>query len=138
MIGLLTEAASVKVATPITQTPSELTGHDRGLPVYERGVNFPNPWPAGVWRLRDIVDYESIASESLVHLAAAERERYVRDFVTLGRREIAMGKSDSVKAWEIPFAQRDPSAVVQMITALERSGVELRVDRFGRESGQVA
>ncbi|HEV7706321.1 MAG TPA: M14 metallopeptidase family protein, partial [Gemmatimonadaceae bacterium] len=32
MIGLLTEAASVKVATPIVQVDSELTGHERGLP----------------------------------------------------------------------------------------------------------
>jgi len=41
MIGLLTEAASVKVATPIVQVDSELTGHERGLPKYERTVDFP-------------------------------------------------------------------------------------------------
>lgn len=127
MIGLLTEAASVKVATPITQTEMELTGHDRGLPVYERGVNFPNPWKAGLWTLRDIVDYELIASESLVHLASAERERYVRDFVTLGRREIAMGESDSVKAWEIPNDQRDPGAAMAMEGALALGGVEMEM-----------
>ncbi len=125
MIGLLTEAASVKVATPIVQVDSELTGHERGLPKYERTVDFPNPWKAGRWTLRDIVDYELIASEALVHLASAERERYVRDFVTLGRREIAMGKSDSVKAWEIPFKQRDPSAIDAMTTALMLGGIEL-------------
>ncbi len=47
MIGLLTEAASVKVATPIVQVDSELTGHERGLPRYERSVNFPNPMEGG-------------------------------------------------------------------------------------------
>jgi len=125
MIGLLTEAASVKVATPIVQADSELTGHERGLPRYERTVNFPNPWKAGRWTLRDIVDYELIASEALVHLASAERERYVRDFVTLGRREIAMGESDSVKAWEIPYNQPDPSATEQMISALVLGGIEI-------------
>ena len=125
MIGLLTEAASVKVATPIVQVDSELTGHERGLPTYERSVNFPNPWKAGRWTLRDIVDYELIASEALVHLASRERERYVRDFVTLGRREIELGKSDSVKAWEIPIAQRDPSAVWRMADALSLGGIEL-------------
>ena len=125
MIGLLTEAASVKIATPITQVDSELTGHERGLPKYERTVDFPNPWKAGRWTLRDIVDYELIASEALVHLASMERERYVRDFVTLGRREIAMGKSDSVKAWEIPRNQRDPSAAKAMVDALTLGGVEL-------------
>jgi len=125
MIGLLTEAASVKVATPITQVDSELTGHERGLPKYERTVDFPNPWKAGRWTLRDIVDYELIASEALVHLASAERERYVRDFVTLGRRQLAMGESDSVKAWEIPNAQRDPSAATRMINALIEGGIEV-------------
>lgn len=125
MIGLLTEAASVKVATPITQVDSELTGHERGLPKYERTVDFPNPWKAGRWTLRDIVDYELIASEALVHLASSERERYVRDFVTLGRRQIAMGESDSVKAWEIPWKQRDPSAVGRMADALSMGGVDL-------------
>jgi Zinc carboxypeptidase len=124
MIGLLTEAASVKVATPIVQTDSELTGHERGLPRYERTVDFPNPWKPGRWTLRDIVDYELIASEALVHLASTERERYVRDFVTLGRREIAMGESDSVKAWEIPWKQRDPSAGNEMMKVLSLGGIE--------------
>jgi Zinc carboxypeptidase len=127
MIGLLTEAASVKVATPITQVDSELTGHERGLLKYERTVDFPNPWKAGLWTLRDIVDYELIASEALVHLASTERERYVRDFVTLGRRQIAQGESDSVKAWEIPEMQRDPSAAMRMEVALMLGGVELSV-----------
>ncbi|MDQ2931328.1 MAG: M14 family metallopeptidase [Gemmatimonadota bacterium] len=125
MMGLLTEAASVKVATPIVQVDSELTGHERGLPKYERSVNFPNPWKAGLWTLRDIVDYELIASEALVHLASSERERYVRDFVTLGRREIAMGESDSVKAWEIPIRQRDPGAAVLLANKLELGGIEV-------------
>ncbi|MEO6211758.1 MAG: hypothetical protein ABIQ10_16735, partial [Gemmatimonadaceae bacterium] len=125
MMGLLTEAASVKVATPIVQVDSELTGHERGLPKYERSVNFPNPWKAGLWRLRDIVDYELIASEALVHLASSERERYVRDFVTLGRRQIAMGESDSVKAWEIPFRQRDPSAAETMAKILTLGGINI-------------
>jgi zinc carboxypeptidase len=124
MIGLLTEAASVKVATPIVQVDSELTGHERGLPKYERSVNFPNPWKAGRWTLRDIVDYELIASEALVHLASAERERYVRDFVTLGRRQLELGKTDSVQAFEIAREQRDPTAVQELMHVLALGGIE--------------
>jgi hypothetical protein len=125
MIGLLTEAASVKVATPIVQADSELTGHERGLPKYERTVDFPNPWKAGRWTLRDIVDYELIASEALVHLASTERERYVRDFVTLGRRQLELGKTDTVKAFEIARQQRDPTAVAEMLHVLTLGGVEV-------------
>ncbi len=89
MIGLLTEAASVRVATPIQQEASSLSGHSRGLPKYEQRVNFPNPWPGGWWRLRDIVDYELIAAEALVQLASGKRADFVRGFVDLGRRQIA-------------------------------------------------
>ena len=49
----------------------------------------------------------------------------MRDFVTLGRRQIAMGESDSVKAWEIPLKQRDPSAAGKLAEALSLGGVEL-------------
>jgi hypothetical protein len=125
MIGLLTEAASVKIATPITQTLTDLKGHQRGLPRYEPTVNFPHPWPGGVWRLRDIVDYELIAAEALVKLAARERESYVRNFVALGRRQISLGKTDSIKGYEIPFAQHDRSAVWELTRVLTAGGVEL-------------
>jgi len=36
MVGVITEAASVRIATPITQDTSQLRGHARGLPKYER------------------------------------------------------------------------------------------------------
>ena len=108
MIGLLTEAASVKVATPIVQVDSELTGHERGLPKYERSVNFPNPWKAGRWTLRDIVDYELIASEALVHLAELGARAIRARLRDVGAATDRDGESDSVKAWEIPFKQRDP------------------------------
>ena len=49
------------------------------------------------------------------------------DFVTLGRREITQGESDSGKAQEIPTAQRDPSAAIQRESALALGGVEMSV-----------
>ncbi|MHC4146958.1 MAG: M14 family metallopeptidase, partial [Planctomycetota bacterium] len=50
--GLLTEAASVLIASPIFQRKSELTGSRRGMPNYAIATNFPDPWPGGWWRLR--------------------------------------------------------------------------------------
>jgi hypothetical protein len=124
MIGLLTEAASAKVATPVTQSAADLKGHQRGLPHYEPTVNFPHPWPGGVWRLRDIVDYELITAEALVKLAARERDSYVRNFVALGRRQVELGKTDSIKGYEIPLSQRDPSATRTLLKVLAEGGVE--------------
>src|SRR4029450_9441132 len=91
MVGVITEAASVRIATPIVQDTSQLRGHARGLPKYERRINFPNPRPGGTGRLRDIIDYELIAAEALVRLASEQREDYVRSFVAMGRRAIDAG-----------------------------------------------
>ena len=55
--GLLTEVASVRLATPVEVEPGELSGGSKGLIEYRQQTNFPNPWPGGVWRLRDIMDY---------------------------------------------------------------------------------
>lgn len=123
MVGLLTEAASVNIATPITQDTAKLTGHSRGLPKYERRVNFPNPWPGGVWRLRDIMDYELIASEALVRMAATQRETYVRNFVRMGRRQLALG-AQAPYGWRIPKQQWDPGAARQLVDVLAVGGVE--------------
>jgi hypothetical protein len=125
MIGLLTEAASVKVATPITLDSADLKGHSRGLPRYERRVNFPNPWPGGTWRLRDIVDYELIAAEALVKLASDQRGEYVRNFVQLGRKQVELGRTQAPYAYEIPRAQPDPSAVARLVEVLRVGGVEV-------------
>ena len=124
MIGLLTEAASVKIATPITVQPNELAGHDRGLPRYERRVNFPNPWPGGSWRLRDIMDYELIAAEALVKLASDQRGEYVRNFVTLGRKAVAAGARGDPYAYRVS-AGRDPEAARRLLEALRYGGVEM-------------
>ena len=125
MIGLLTEAASARIASPIEIDSARLRGHARGLPRYERRVNFPNPWWGGTWRLRDIVDYELIAAEALVRLAAERREELVRNFVALGRRQVEMGRTQSPRAYVIPSEQWDPSAAEQLVDVLRLGGVEV-------------
>ena len=125
MIGVITEAASVRIATPIEQDTSKMRGHARGLPKYERRVNFPNPWPGGVWRLRDIIDYELIAAEALVKLASEQREDYVRNFVTMGRRAIETGQTQAPYAFMIPAGQPDVGAVERLIDVLRVGRVEV-------------
>ncbi len=128
MIGLLTEAASVRVATPIQQQASALRGHARGLSKYEQRISFPNPWPGGWWRLRDIVEYELIAAEALVQLAASKRADFVRGFVELARRQIALGKNSKPVAFSIAKQQRDPGAVQALVDVLRIGGVEVQQD----------
>ncbi len=62
VVGLLTESASVRMATPVRIEENELRGGRKGLPEYRKQVNFPDPWPGGWWHLRDIVDYQMIST----------------------------------------------------------------------------
>lgn len=126
MVGVLSEAASANIATPITLQASELRGHERGLPKYERRVNFPNPWPGGTWRLRDIMDYELIAAEALVRMLSQQREQYVRNFVSLGRKAVRRGETEAPYAFVIPREQTDPGAATELVEVLRRGGVEVQ------------
>ena len=125
MVGLLSEAASARIATPITLAAGDLRGHERGLPRYERRVNFPNPWAGGTWRLRDIMDYELIASEALVQMLARQRGDYVGNFAKLGRKQIALGAAGGPWAYVVPAGQADAHAVTRLVDVLRVGGVEV-------------
>jgi hypothetical protein len=124
MVAILTEAASARGASPVTVRPDQLRGHDRGLPTYERYVNFPDPWPGGVWRLRDIVDYELIACKSLFRLGARYRDMWVRNHLALSKKQIKLGETEAPYGWYIP-AQANVRGVNQLVTSLMRAGVEV-------------
>jgi hypothetical protein len=116
MIGILTEAASARLASPVRLT---------SLRQPERGVNYPSPWPGGWWRLRDIVDYELVTSEALVRLAAHEHPAFVSRFVKLGRRAVDAGRAGQPAAYVIPADQRDEGARAQLANVLIADGVEV-------------
>lgn len=122
MVGVLTEAASARIATPIDLTPQQLTGAGRGLPRYQRQVNFPSPWPGGTWRLRDIMDYEMIAGVALVRLAASQREAFHASTHAVARDMIAKGAGQRIV---IPRVQRDPGAAAELAAVLRRGAVEV-------------
>ncbi len=124
VIGLLTEVASCRVATPVFVDPGELAGGAKGLPDYRLQHNFPNPWPGGWWRPRDIVDYELIASNSLLETCSRYRAEILRAFYEMGREEVRRGGRGDPYAYVIPAAQRDPAAARRLIEILRENGLE--------------
>lgn len=124
-VCLLTEVASVRVASPIHVAPSDLQGTPRGLPEYRPQVNFPNPWPGGLWRLRDIVDYDLSAAYGLIHGVARYRAEIVQNFYTMGRRAIERGQAGGPFAFVIPPEQHDPHAAAKLKNLLAEASVEL-------------
>ncbi|HEV2672392.1 MAG TPA: M14 metallopeptidase family protein [Gemmatimonadales bacterium] len=119
MVGILTEAASTRLGSPITLAPDSVR-----QPM--RGVNQPAQWPGGTWHLGDIVRYELIASEALVHLASRDRLTFIDRFVGLGRRAVEAGLAGSPFAYVLPPDQRDPEAWSTLANVLRIGGVEVR------------
>lgn len=124
MIGLLTEAASVRIATPITLKPEEVSAN-RGSLRNEPRVNYPSPWKGGTWRLRDIMDYELIAAQALVTMAGEMRGDIVRSMVQVARTQVEMGKGQQ---YVIDAKQHDPAAAFGLVQVLRRGGVEVTGD----------
>ncbi len=119
MIGILSESASARLASPIFQEPEEFDGES------ERSISYPNPWPGGWWRIRDIIDYQLIACRSLIGLAARQRRQLIHNYVTVGRRAVEAGRNDPPFAYIVPADQRDVGSATAMLQLLQRGGVEV-------------
>jgi len=126
IIGILTEAASVNLASPIFFEREDLYP-PRGLDGYQPSNRFPNPWPGGWWRLRDIIDYELAFGRSLLASITREPETWLRNKVEAARRAIEKGRQDAPRAWIIPSDNRDPDAVRKLLDILFLTGVEVHV-----------
>ncbi len=136
--GLLTEVASVRLATPIFVDPNELHGSAKGLPEYRRQANFPSPWPGGWWRLADIIDYERVATKALLQAAARDRRHFLENLATMARGAAGRGAAEPPFAFVVPDGQHDPVAAGELVELLLRHGI--RVDRAKRafELGRTA
>ncbi|HEX8144992.1 MAG TPA: M14 metallopeptidase family protein [Pyrinomonadaceae bacterium] len=133
-IGILSEAASARLMSPITVTRDQLQrAATRGMPsATQNATNFPDPWPGGIWRARDIMAMELSASRSILSMAAKYRANYLRNFYELGRANVSRTTSaDEPLAYLIPAGQSRDEALARMIGALVAQGVE--VHRLERE-----
>ena len=124
-VTLLTEAASVRIATPITVPADQLAG-GRGFPDHRPSADFPSPWPGGNWTLRDIVDYNLSAARGLLTGAARYRRDLVRNFYRMGKRQVDLGAKGGPFAFIIPHDQFDPHAARKLEELLLQGGVEIR------------
>jgi hypothetical protein len=125
MYGVLTEVASARIATPIEIESTELQGGGKGLSTYEQQINFPNPWPGGVWRLRDIMDYELLVSGAALETVSKYRQELLRGVATMATQ--AVQTADPSVYWRIPMdGQRDPITATRLAALLLEHGVEVR------------
>ena len=144
-IGLLTEVASARVAAPMDQVravpgrpaPAAAPGGGRGEMRFDNGpipaptditprTEYPRPWMGGHWTLRDIVDYEMIATMALLETAADRRETIVRQIYEVNRQTVEDGKKSNPSAILVPVEhQQDAREAAHLVEKLNMGGVEI-------------
>jgi hypothetical protein len=131
MYGVLTEVASARVATPMQISPTELQGGTKGLIQYQQQINFPNPWPGGTWRLRDIMDYELLVSDAALETMSKYRRELMRGVASMATE--AMHSADPSEFWRIPLSdQRDPVVASRLAALMLEHGAEVRLSNDGK------
>jgi hypothetical protein len=121
-LRLLTESASARLASPITMTDDQITSNGLGYNPRERSWNYLEPWMGGTWRLRDIMDYQLIAFESVMYNASLHREELLRNFYRVAKRQTARNEP---WGFVISAEQRDPGATRKLVETLRFGQVEV-------------
>jgi hypothetical protein len=145
-IGLLTETASVRIASPVEQIkaagrnslPSDLAREASmdaivpgpgtlGPPVDTTPrTEYPRPWMGGRWTLRNIVDYQLTSTLALIETAADRRETLLRQIYEVNRQTVEEGRTGPVKAILVPLdLQQDPREALHLAERLMIGGVEV-------------
>jgi hypothetical protein len=155
-IGLLTEVASVRVAAPIDQQRAvsgqapPAAGGGRGGGRGDGGgplppptdtnprTEYPRPWLGGRWTLRDIVEYELIATMALLDTVADRREALLQQIYEVNRVTVEDGKKGRpVRDPDSGRDQHDPHEAMHLVDKLQLGGVDVyRADAAFEADGQ--
>ena len=117
-----TETALYQYATPHEYTLADFPQNMRDLRPQSL---YSSPWPPGMWRLRDAVDYMETASLSVLEFAAKYKESLLFDRYKAGVDQIALGRKKAPYAYFIPREQHDPVAAVELVRRLAFGGVRV-------------
>ncbi|MGH9412204.1 MAG: M14 family zinc carboxypeptidase [Terriglobales bacterium] len=145
-VGLLTEAASVRIATPTMQTMAKPgavpvagpVAAVRNLAAYRAAyaspnavlppptdinsrTEYPRPWMGGKWTLKDIVDYEMTATFALLQTAANRREELLHNIYGINARTVELGREG-----KLGFGDPQPSYAAIIPLAGQQDANEVR------------
>ncbi|HEX7315484.1 MAG TPA: M14 family zinc carboxypeptidase [Pyrinomonadaceae bacterium] len=132
-VRILSETASVNLATPINVKPEQLRAGE-GYDARKATPNFPSVWPGGDWRLRDITNYMTTAAFELLKHAARNREAWLKRFYAVGREAVRPRRPGELHGFRIP-SRENARALIEILL---RGGVEVSVVERRMPSGKPA
>ena len=134
-VDLLSEAASAKLATPVTVKEDELKEEHGEFDPKQRRWNQPQPWKGGEWSLREIVAYDKIAARAFLDHLARNREQWLRDYGTINTRSAT--RTEKPYAFVFPPDQRDPWTASELLATLYDGEVDIEVATTPFVAGDV-
>jgi len=136
VVGILTETASARYATPVEIPPEELPRMLRsGERATEPSTWNPSPWPGGTWRLRDQMDYIVTATMAVVRMGSDLREEWLYNRYQMARDQVAAGRRGGPYAFVIPPDQHDWPTAVRLAEILDLGAVEVHRATAAFEGG---
>lgn len=119
-VRILSETASVNIATPIKVTPEQLRAGE-GYDARKVTPNFPVAWAGGEWHMRDITNYMTTAAFELLKHAARNREAWLKRFYAIGREAVRPRRPGELYGFRIlPSEHGD-----ELVEILARGGVKV-------------
>ncbi len=118
--AVFTEIAWTNIASPIHVDPAEIQDY-----YTKKSLRYPDPWPGGWWRLRDVVDYTVKTTMTLVQTASAQKYDWLYNYYQMGRDAVEVGKPGDPYAFVIPAAQHDIPTTRKLIEVLKFGGAEI-------------
>ena len=127
-IGILSEAASANLMSPVTVRREDLARNrnTRGLSnLLEIATNYPDTWDGGTWRPAEINNIEMIASRALLQMGAKFRQRYLRNFYELGKTNL-QADANVPQAYVVIAGQPNAETVSRFLEILTWQGIEVQ------------
>ena len=138
VVGLLTETASARIASPVTPNSGGRAGRG-GRGGGSRGggsrggrggssefsVAMVDPWRGGTWTLGDIVDYQMIAARGVLKQTARNREDFLYNQWLMAQETLKRAEIEGPYAWVIPIDQSDPNTAADLVQRLINQGIEV-------------
>ncbi len=134
-VRVLTELASAQIATPIDISAAQLAGRG-GISMKNPSMHFPVPWPGGKWSLRDIIDYEWIATKAELQHAAKFRKEWLLGFYQIHRD--ACDYRGKIWGYLIPNDLTKQTEIMELTDVLQTAGVEISRITVDCRVGQTA